>query len=113
MAKSYPHVEWIDLEGNGTLTEVAVVKKDSSNNVFFIKLTNLDIIDRRRLVNIITNRNAANFALWDLLSNATLGNGMNALNYFHQFVKVKTPRGQILDPGSGSIGAAVPARSGK
>jgi hypothetical protein len=109
MATKYPHIEWIDLEGNGTLTEIAVVKVDENQNVYFIKLSNLDGIDRQRLANIITNRNSKSFELWDLLSQATLGNGQNALNYFHQFVKIKTPNGQILDPSSGQVGAAMAA----
>jgi hypothetical protein len=40
------------------------------------------------------------------MANKTLGNGMNALNYFNQLVKVITPNGKILDPKSGQIGIA-------
>ena len=103
----FPHIDWTDLEGNGTLTEVATVKIDANKNLYFIKLTNLDGIDRQRLANIITNRNSRSFELWDLLSQATLGNGQNALNYFHQFVKIRTPGGEILDPSSGKVGMAM------
>ena len=111
MAGKYPHIEWLDIEGNGTLTEVAVMKIDSNQNVYFVKLGNLDGIDRQRLANILTSRNATSFELWDLLSQATLGNGQNALNYFHQFVKIRTPQGQVLDPSSGQVGAAVAAQA--
>lgn len=104
---AYPHVEWLDLYGDGTLHECAVVKKDNIGNVYFIRIRELDIVDKRRIAKILTGRNATNFALWDLLFQSTLGNGMNALEYFHQYVKVKTPRGQIMQPQMGTIGGAV------
>lgn len=106
MAK-FPHVEWLDLYGDGTLHECAVVKQDNVGNVYFIRLRELDIVDKRRVAKILTGRNATNFALWDLLYQTTLGNGMNALEYFHQYVKVRTPRGQIMVPTVGSVGGAV------
>lgn len=103
----YPHVEWIDLYGDGTLHECAVVKRDGAGNTFFIRLRELDLVDKRRVLKVLTGRNATNFALWDLLYQTTLGNGMNALTYFHQYVRVKTPRGQIITPSVGTIGGAT------
>ena len=102
---SYPHVEWIDLSGNGTLTECAILKKDNEGNLYFFELNKLDAIDRQRLFNIISKRHANQFPLWDLLAQHTLGNGMNALNYFHQLVKVITSGGSIIDPKAGVVGA--------
>lgn len=104
---NFPHVEWLDLYGDGTLHECAVVKTDAIGNVYFIRLRELDLVDKRRIAKILTGRNASNFALWDLLFQTTLGNGMNALEYFHQYVRVKTPRGQIMLPTVGAIGGAV------
>lgn len=103
----YPHTDWVDLYGDGTLHECAIVKRDNIGNIYFIRLRELDQHDRRRMLKILTGRNATNFALWDLLFQTTLGNGMNALEYFHQYVKVKTPRGQIMAPQVGAIGAGV------
>ena len=103
----YPHVEWLDLYGDGTLHECAVVKRDGAGNTYFIRLRELDIVDKRRVFKVVTGRNANNFALWDLLYQTTLGNGMNALTYFHQYVRVKTPRGQIITPTVGTIGGAT------
>ncbi len=103
-AGTYPHVRWVDLTDNGTLTEVAVVKTDAENNTYFFELNKLDSIDRQRLFNIITKRHAVNFQLWDLLNQHTLGNGINALDYFHQLVKVLTPSGTIIDPKQGVAG---------
>ncbi len=106
----FNHVEWMDLNNNGTLTEVAVVKKDGQGNVYFFELNKLDAIDRQRLFNIITKMHSDKFELWDALSQHTLGNGMNALNYFHQLVKILTPSGSIIDPKRGVVGVAAPQR---
>jgi len=100
-----PHIAWIDLKNNGVYTECAVMKQDGLGNVYFIKLTSLDQIDRKRLARILTNRNATHFELWDLMSNITLKNGVNALQYFHQLVEVITATGQVMRPREGVIGA--------
>lgn len=104
---SFPHVKWVDLASNGTLVEVAVVKEDGEGNMYFFELGKLDAIDRQRIFKIITKRHAASFPLWDLLAQHTLGNGMNALDYFHQLVKIITPSGRIIDPRAGVMGARL------
>lgn len=96
------------MQGHGTRTEVAAVKRDGEGNLYFFELNKLDAIDRQRLFNIITKRHAGQFELWDLLSQHTLGNGMNSLDYFHQLVRVLTPSGTIIDPRSGVVGGRVP-----
>ena len=103
----YPHVEWIDLKADGVLVECAIMKRDPNGNIYFFPLKFLDSVDKRRLFRIITNRNAAMYELWDLMSNITLGNGVNALEFFHQFVRVITPSGQIINPTTGQVGAAA------
>lgn len=100
----FPHVKWIDIKGDGVLKECAVMKIDDYGNVYFFELAKMDIVDKRRLFNIITSRTATQFELWDLLSQRTLGNGMNALEYFHQLVKVLTPSGKVINPRQGEIG---------
>ena len=100
----YPHVGWVDIEGKGVLTEVAIMK-NADNGIMFIRLNALDAIDKQRLFKVISNRNAHLYELWDLMSNITLGNGANALEYFHQYVKILTPTGQVLNPREGEIGA--------
>ena len=109
-ASPFPHVSWVDLSNNGTLTEVAVVREDTNGNVYFFELNKLDAIDRQRFFNIISKRHAAQFPLWDLLSQHTLGNGMNALDYFHQLVKIITSSGSIIDPKSGVVGVRAGVR---
>ena len=101
---SYPHVRWIDLKGNGIMIECAVLKQDQIGNIYYIEIPALDDIDRGRLVKILTNRNSRSFELWDLMSQITLNNGINSLDYFHQLVRVITPAGVIMRPHEGTIG---------
>ena len=103
----YPHIEWIDLKNDGVLIECAIMKRDPNGNIYFFPLKFCDQVDKRRLFKIITNRNAAMYELWDLMSNMTLGNGMNSLEFFHQFVRVITPSGKIIGIGPGQVGAAA------
>lgn len=104
-----PHIEWIDLKGDGLMVECAVLKKDALGNIYYIPVTALDGIDKQRMARIITNRNANNFELWDLMSQITLNNGINALEYFHQLVKVISKNGVIMNPRAGVIGTGVMA----
>lgn len=103
------HLEWLDLSGNGTLTECAIMKEERGN-IFHIQLTHLDDIDKKRLVSILSSRNASTMELWDLMMQVTLGNGINALDYFHQLVKVITPSGEIMDPMSGRRGIDISSK---
>ncbi len=100
----FPHIGWLDLEGEGILTEVAILSNNNTG-VSFIRLNVLDQIDKQRLFKVISNRNANMYELWDLMSNLTLGNGANALEYFHQYVKVLTPSGKVMNPQQGRRGA--------
>lgn len=95
---------WLELHSDGLLHECAVLKRDNMGNLFYFPVNALDDIDRRRLAQLLADRNARNFELWDLMSQKTLGNGMNSLAYFHQLVKVLTPNGKVLDPRSGVMG---------
>jgi hypothetical protein len=100
----FPHVEWIELHGDGVMHECVVMKRDKAGNVLFFKTNDLDAIDKRRLGGILVDRQARHLELWDIMSQKTLGNGMNALVYFSQLVKQLTTNGKILDPRSGQVG---------
>jgi hypothetical protein len=103
-----PHYVLVDLYDNGIGHEVIVMKQDKSNGDFYyIKVESLDDVDRKRLQTILSRREAPNMELWDLMSNITLGNGVNALEYFHQLVKIKTRSGKHISPSSGRRGMAV------
>lgn len=105
-SREYPHIEWLELHApDGIMHECAVMRRNADGNVLFFKTNDLDEIDRRRLAGILADRNSTNFELWDLMSQKTLGNGMNALAYFNQLVKLLTPSGKVMDPKSGQIGS--------
>ncbi len=103
-SKTYHHIEWIDLAGDGILHECAVMKRDPFGNILFFKTNDLDEIDKKRLAGILMDRNAGTFELYDLMAQKTLGNGMNSLAYFHQLVRQLCPNGKILDPRAGVMG---------
>ena len=100
------HVEWLDLKQNGLMVECAIMKRDSHGNIYYFELGHLDSIDKGRIARILKNRNAANFELWDLMSQTTLNNGVNALEYFHQLVKIISPDGVIYTPKGGVVGVS-------
>ena len=104
MESKFNHVEWLDLKDDGVLTECAIMKREPNGDTYFFPLTTLDNVDKSRLLSIITRRDAHLYELWDLMSNITLGNGMNALNYFHQLAKVKTASGQVIAPSTSRRG---------
>ena len=106
-SREYPHIEWMELNNDGILHECAIMRRDINGNVLFFKTNDLDEIDKRRLAGILMDRNSRSFELWDLMAQKTLGNGMNALAYFHQLVRQLTPNGKILDPRSGQMGGVV------
>lgn len=102
------HIQVLDVYGNGVGYEVAVMKKDSNGDVYFLRTDHLDTIDYDRLAQILRKREAQVLPLWELLSSIKLNNGVNALVYFHQFVNVKTASGQIMKPNPRRAG--MPAR---
>lgn len=105
---SLPHIFWIELQ-DGMLHECAVLKRDQVGSLYFIDVAKLDHIDKARLARILQHRNAANYELYDLMSQTTLNNGINGLTYFHQLVKVLSPSGKIYDPAAGVM-AATPGQ---
>lgn len=106
--KALPHVYRIDLKKDGILEEVIILKKDEYNgDIYYIASSDLDDLDKKRMIKILSRDNAKNLPLWDLLSREILGNGQNALEFFHQLAKIRTAQGKILPVGSGKMGARV------
>ncbi len=106
MTQQKGHIGWIDLKGDGTQQEIAVLKVDPENeDIYFIAINDLDDIDRRRLIKVLKTPNALNYPLWELMANNTLSNGQNALDFFHQLVKIRTHSGTIMSVNSGRIGS--------
>ena len=103
-SRDFRHIEWIELHGDAVLHECAVMRRDGQGNILYLEINNLDDVDKRRLVDILMSRNADKMELWELCEQKTLGNGQNALKYFHQLVKIMTPGGKIIDPRAGVMG---------
>lgn len=101
---THPHIEWIELHSDQVLHECAVLKTDPNGNKLFFPINHLDDIDKSRLSMILMDRNSRSLELWDLMLQKTLNNGINALAYFHQYVKVLTPGGKVIDPKAGQVG---------
>ena len=102
MAK-YQHVRNIDLKKDGVIHEILVIKENPYNgDIYFIKTSDLDPIDRTRFLKILRRRDASNYPLWDLLSQVTLQNGCNALETYHQLVMNRLASGKIIPPGKGT-----------
>lgn len=91
------HVELLDIDNSGIMTEVAIVKREEDGSVFYINTEVLHPIDKARLKKVVTSQHADKYTLWELLSQARLSNGMNALDYFHyNFVKCKRAPGSKM-----------------
>ena len=91
---SLPHIFLCDIDDSGLLKEIAVVKKLKDGSLFYIDVDPLHPIDKARLKKIVSSQHADKYELWDLMSQARLSNGMNALDFFHSnYVKVKRPKG--------------------
>lgn len=81
------HMEALPLDNDGTVTEVIVLKRYQNGDRIFIRVDDLDEEDRKRMRKFLSEQHAELFELWDLLCNRRIGNGMNALEYFHQLAK--------------------------
>jgi len=105
------HIIYFDVAGDGRLREVALVKTDKNpddgiRSIYYIDVALLDNIDKGRLKSIVTNQHANKYELWDLLSQNTLSNGKNALDYFHQLTRVVHGPGAVNTSFEGGIASA-------
>lgn len=105
-------IKMLDLKRNGVGVEVTLVntievgldeRGEMAHEIWFIKNDELDNIDRQRLLEVL-NKSAKvqDFQpLYETLADVTLRNGENALDYFHQYVKILYPSGVIERPRQG------------
>lgn len=110
-SRRVPHIAEADIEGNGVGVAIAVVAINPNNkDLLYIRLDRLDDIDLRRLTQILQTRDSARWPLFDLLLQKTLPNGQNAMEFFHQLVRVRTVTGITAGtPGqtAGSTGVSL------
>ncbi len=98
---SLPHVFLCDIDDSGLLKEILVVKKFKDGSIYYVEIDTLHTIDKGRIKKIVSSQHADKYECWELLSQARLSNGMNALDFFHSNnVKVKRPRGARAVTGS-------------
>lgn len=98
---SLPHVFLCDIDDSGLLKEILVVKKFKDGSIYYIDIDPLHNIDKGRIKKIVSSQHADKYECWELLSQARLSNGMNALDFFHSnCVRVKRPRGARAATGS-------------
>lgn len=103
-ATNLRHVFLVDWNDDGLLKEVAIVMETADGTLFGIEVDRLHPIDKARLKKVVSSVHADKYALWELLSQGRLNNGMNALDFFHQnYVKVKRPRGAVIGGGLASV----------
>lgn len=106
----FPHLAEVKIGGIGY--EAVVMKHDTANNdLYFIRVDHMDMIDRQRMKTILLKRDAARYPLWDLLDQTTLPNGVNALDYFDQYVQGITAEGQLFKPQMGRRGVMISDRN--
>jgi len=95
-----PHIFLCDVDDSGLLKEIMVVKKFNDGSIYYIDIDPLHMIDKGRIKKIISSPHADKYEAWELLSQARLSNGMNALDFFHSNnVKVKRPKGARANTG--------------
>lgn len=108
-SQTYPHIYWVGFE-DGYLHECAVLRKNADGSAIFIKINHLDSVDKQRLVEMLSSRQARSLELYELMAQKTLKNGINALVYFNQLAKLITPAGKVTELRTGVLGtAAIPA----
>lgn len=109
------HMEVLPLNADGTLVECIILKRYQNGDRIFIQVDHLDEIDRERIKKYLSEPHADKFELWDMLSHRRLGNGMNALEYFHQLARyfvaqtrtIRTPNLSVTGSMSAPPGRAI------
>ena len=93
-ASGLPHVFLADIDDSGLLKEVVVVKQFKDGSIYYIDVDTLHQIDKGRIKKILSHPLASKHECWEVMSQAKLSNGINALDFFHaNNVKVKRPKG--------------------
>lgn len=98
-----PHVFLCDVDDSGLLKEILLVKQFADGSIYYVDINSLHNIDKSRIKKIVTSQHATKYDCWELLSQSTLSNGVNALDFFHSNnIKSKRPAGALASH-SGSL----------
>lgn len=94
----YPHHYWLKCE-SGYDKEVVLVKAFPNGDRALLFIDHLDSIDLIRIREfLLSEENHTGSEFWSVLKGKTLSNGINALTYFHQLVKILKTDNSIVDP---------------
>lgn len=107
-ATSLRHVFYVDINDDGQLREVFVVKKWEDGSLSYIDISSLDVIDKGRLKKVVMSHHADKYQGWELLDMERLSNGLNGLDYFHQVTKLKRMPGSINTVFGGGLANVKP-----
>jgi hypothetical protein len=111
---SLRHIFMCDIDDSGLLKEIALVKKFNDGSIYYIEVEGLHAIDKSRIKKIVSGPHADKYQLWQLMADAKLSNGMNALDFFHSNnVKVKRVKGSRAAIGQGLATVSPSADSGE
>ena len=102
------HIFLVDINDDGQVREVAIVKKWGNGSIAYIDVGLLDEIDRRRMATLCRSFHADKYELFDIMYLQRLSNGLNALEYFSQLTKTKLAPGSNVSAHTGSLAALRP-----
>lgn len=83
MTKQFNHIRNVDINNDGLLEQIVVVKEWEDGSLSYIDVAKLADIDKGRLKGILQSQHAQHYPVWELLSMTRLSNGINALDFFH------------------------------
>lgn len=108
----FRHVYLVDINDNGQLREVAVLKEEGNGSLIYVDIASLDLIDKGRLKKFVTSMHADKYPLWELMSMERLSNGVNGLDYFHQMARTKYAPGHVNTAMGGGLATVRPEAGG-
>lgn len=101
------HVKFMDVNNDGLLEEIAVVKQWDDGSFSYVLVTALSNLNKGRLKALVTSQHADKYQLWEIMSQSKLSNGLNALDFFHNnFVKIFRPQGSLATSMGGGLATA-------
>jgi hypothetical protein len=93
------HLKYMTIGKKGGMAEEVLILGGNEYTTYFIRTKELDEVDRKRMRMILDKRDADRLDLWDIMDQVTLGNGKNALEYFHQLAYAMDNEGNLGKPG--------------
>lgn len=109
MSKAFNHIRNVDINNDGLLEQIVVVKEWDDGSLSYIDVAKLADIDKGRLKGVLQSQHAQHYPVWELLAMTRLSNGVNALDFFHinnmisQQLSENAKRAKYQNDGLGSV----------